>query len=299
MKLAKLLHNPGAGDEEHDRKDLIALIESSGFRCRYSSTKKEDWKDFEQDVDFLVVAGGDGTVRKITKELLERKLLDKTWPIGLLPLGTANNIAKTLELEAETEDLIEGWHRWQIKKYDVGRITHMDDAYFFLEGFGYGIFPFLMMEMKKQGKDDADVSPEEKLGLALKLLHKITLDYEPKQCRLVIDDKDYSGKYLLAEIMNTRSIGPNLFLAPDAHPDDGVLDVVLVPERDKQKFAAYIANKIEGNEESADFTTIKAKKVVIGWEGTHVHVDDEVLKINKEKEVEIEIKEGLLEFLVP
>lgn len=299
MKLAKLLHNPGAGDEEHDRKDLISLIESSGFRCRYSSTKKEDWKDFEPDVDFLVVAGGDGTVRKITKELLDRKLLDKTWPIGLLPLGTANNIAKTLELEDKTEALIRGWHRWQIKKYDVGRITHMDDAYFFLESFGYGIFPFLMMEMKNQGKEDADVSPEEKLRLALKLLHKIILDYEPRQCRLMIDEKDYTGKYLLVEIMNTRSIGPNLFLAPDAQPDDGVLDVVLVPERDKDKFAAYVTDKIEGNEVPADFTTIKARKVVIGWEGTHVHVDDEVLKLKKQKEVEIEIKEGLLEFLVP
>jgi diacylglycerol kinase (ATP) len=299
MKLAKLLHNPGAGDEEHDRENLVALIESSGFRCRYSSTKKEDWKDFEQDVDFLVVAGGDGTVRKITKELLERKLLDKTWPIGLLPLGTANNIAKTLELEAETEALIEGWHHWRIKKYDVGRITHIDDAFFFLESFGFGIFPYLMMEMKKQGKDDADVSPDEKLRLALKLLHKISLDYEPRQCRLVIDGQDYTGKYLLVEIMNTRSIGPNLFLAPDAQPDDGVLDVVLVSEKDKRKFATYVANKIDGIESSADFTVIKARKVDIGWEGTHVHVDDEVLKINKEKAVEIEIKEGLLEFLVP
>lgn len=298
MKLAKLLHNPGAGDEEHDREDLVTLIESSGFRCRYSSTKKEDWKDFEQDVDFLVVAGGDGTVRKITKELLDRKLLDKTWPIGLLPLGTANNIAKTLELEDETEDLIRSWHQWQIKKYDVGRITHMDEALFFLEGFGFGVFPYLMNKMKKKEKDLKDATPEEKLQTALEEFHEIILTYEPRHCQLQIDGKDYSGLYLMAEVMNTRSIGPNLFLAPDAHPDDGVLDVVLVSERDKDKFATYIQHKLEGIEDPADFTIVRGKKIVIAWDGTHVHVDDEVVKIKKEQAVEIEIKEGLLEFLV-
>jgi diacylglycerol kinase (ATP) len=297
MKLAKLLHNPGAGDEEHDREDLVTLIESSGFRCRYSSTKKEDWKDFEQDVDFLVVAGGDGTVRKITKELLDRKLLDKTWPIGLLPLGTANNIAKTLELKDATEDLIRSWHLWQIRKYDVGRITHMEDAYFFLESFGYGVFPYLMGKMKKKGLEEG--TPEEKLAVALEVLHEIILSYEPRHCQLQIDGKDYSGNYLLVEVMNTRSIGPNLFLAPGAEPNDGVLDVVLIAETDKEKFATYIQHKLNGIEDPADFTTIRAKKIVIAWDGTHVHVDDEVVKIKKTQEVEIEIKEGLLEFLVP
>lgn len=299
MKLAKLLHNPGAGDEEYDKEDLVALIEAAGFRCRYSSTKKDDWKDIEADVDFLVVAGGDGTVRKITKELMDRKLLDKTWPIGLLPLGTANNIAKTLELEGETEELIQHWHEWNIKKYDVGRISHMDDVHFFLESFGYGIFPYLMGEMKKRSKEAEDQSPEEKLQTALEVLHQIIQSYEPHHCHLQIDGQDYSGTYLLVEVMNTRSIGPNLFLAPESHPDDGHFDVVLVPEKDRDKFASYVSHKINGVEDPGDFIIVKSKDIRISWEGTHVHVDDEVLKIRKEKEVAIDIREGLLQFLVP
>lgn len=298
MKVAKLLHNPGAGDEEHDREELVSLIEEAGFGCRYSSTKDSDWKDFESDVDFLVVAGGDGTVRRITKELLDRKMLDKTWPIGLLPLGTANNIAKTLELEGDTEGIIRSWQQWNITKYDVGRISHIDDVFFFLESFGYGVFPYLMGEMKKRDQEEEE-SPEEKLQAALKVLHDIILSYEPRRCGLKIDGEDHSGHYLLVEVMNTRSIGPNLFLAPEARPDDGHFDVVLIAEEDKEKFAAYVADKIKGIEAQADFTTVKAKDITISWEGTHVHVDDEVVKIKKETEVEIEIREGLLEFLVP
>lgn len=299
MKVAKLLHNPGAGDEEHDSEDLVALIEKAGFRCRYSSTKDSDWKDFEIDVDFLVVAGGDGTVRRITKELLDRKMLDKTWPIGLLPLGTANNIAKTLELEGDTEDIINCWQQWNIRKYDVGRISHIDKVYFFLESFGYGIFPYLMGEMKKRGKEDEEESPEKQLQVALELLQELIQSYEPKRCQLQIDGEDHSGHYLLVEVMNTRSIGPNLFLAPDARPDDGHFDVVLISTEDKDKFASYVAGKLKGIEAPADFTIVSARNITISWEGTHVHVDDEVVKIKKETEVEIEIKEGLLEFLVP
>lgn len=85
----------------------------------------------EEDIDFVVVAGGDGTVRQITKELLDRKVLDKTYPVALLPLGTANNISKTLEIAAETEEIIQSWHSENVKKYDVGKISNVDDASFF------------------------------------------------------------------------------------------------------------------------------------------------------------------------
>src|SRR5215203_3824216 len=77
MKLAQLLHNPGAGDEEHGKKDLISLIKENGFDCRYSSTKKNILKNLDPEIDFLIVAGGDGTLRSVAKELVERKIIEK------------------------------------------------------------------------------------------------------------------------------------------------------------------------------------------------------------------------------
>jgi len=55
MKLAQLLHNPGAGDEEHGKEDLIAVIKANGYECRYSSTKKNILKNLDTEIDFLVV----------------------------------------------------------------------------------------------------------------------------------------------------------------------------------------------------------------------------------------------------
>jgi diacylglycerol kinase family enzyme len=296
MKTIKLVHNPSAGDEEHGKDALIKQIEDAGFECRYSSTKEGGWKEIEDEIDIIAVAGGDGTVRKVVKQILQRKTKDKTIPIAVLPLGTANNIAKTFEVNDDTEEVINSWTTAQTKKVDIGLVENVPDVDFFLEGFGFGIFPYLMKEMKKA--EVLFASPDEELKAAQKKMYEIVLSYEPKYCKLEVDGTDHSGKFLLAEVMNMKSVGPNMVLAPHADPGDGEFEVVLVPEAHKQKFADFILNKFTDVEDNYQFHTLKAKAVNISWDGTHAHADDELLKLEKEIKVKIKINAGALEFLV-
>ena len=252
----------------------------------------------DEDVDFIVAAGGDGTVRKVTAALLDRKLSDKTWPIALLPLGTANNVAQTLEINGNTREIIESWDRANIKKFDVGKITNLESQKFFLESFGYGLFPYLIKKMQKVDEKDID-HPEIELRTALEILHESIFAYEPKHCIMKIDGVDYSGNFMLVEIMNTRLIGPNLFLSPHGDPGDGEFEVVMIPETDKDKLASYVSDKINGVDVPYHFQQLKAKNIMVKWEGTHVHVDDEIVKIEKYQQIDIELRQGLLEFLVP
>src|SRR5690349_12611797 len=77
MKNIQLLHNPAAGEGQYSKKDLLRIICSEGHECSYSSTKKEGWECLtNEQPDFIAVAGGDGTVRKLARELLNRKVLD-------------------------------------------------------------------------------------------------------------------------------------------------------------------------------------------------------------------------------
>jgi diacylglycerol kinase family enzyme len=297
MKVVNLLHNPSAGNEDHSADELVSLLEVNGFECEYSSMDKKAWKKMQDKVDFIVAAGGDGTVRKITKILLDRKLSEKTWPIGLLPLGTANNIAQTLEINGDTEEIIQSWRHPQVKSFDVGRIHGLFGVKFFLESFGYGIFPFLIRKMKKVDKKAID-TPEMEMKVALEILHDIIFSYEPKYCELNVDGHDLSGKFLLVEIMNTRLMGPNLFLSPHGDPGDGQFEIILIPEEDKGKLASYVAEKINGVEIPYTFRQLKGKDIKISWEGTHVHADDEVIKTEKNEKINIELREGLLKFLV-
>ena len=304
MKVAKVLHNPNAGDGDNSDRELLSVLEAEGYKCSYLSTKAKGWEKKEwdkinsDDVDFIVVAGGDGTVRKLSSELLDRKLIEKKLPIALLPFGTANNIARTLGIAGGAEEIIKSWKQHELKKYDVGRIDGIRKHNFFIESYGHGVFPRLMKEMRKLDKSEFE-TPEQKIKVALQLLHDIINNYKTKICKLNIDGQDYTGKFLLVEIMNTSSIGPNLQLAPFADPGDGTFDIILISENQRKEFADYVKGKLDGREEAPFFTVLKAKKLQIYWEGTALHIDDEHVVLDEPADVKIEIHPGLLEFLVP
>jgi diacylglycerol kinase (ATP) len=299
MKYVKVLHNPDAGEGEHSRNKLITQIEEAGFDCSYSSTKElEGEKLVPKKFDFAVLAGGDGTVRRVAEELLDKKLLDKRQPIALIPCGTANNIARTLGIKGTSQEIITKWNEHVIKKFDVGRIFELKSNKFFLEGFGYGVFPQLMKEMKR--RDEKSNDREEELKTALKLLHKIVLSYEAKACTITLDeDVSYSGKFLLIEVMNTRSIGPNLNIAPNADPGDGVFDVILIREDQRQLLADYVMRRLEnGQDESIFIEPTKVKKVQFEWAGKLLHADDVLITLDKPESIRVELLPGVLEFLV-
>ena len=299
MRKAKVLHNPGAGEGDTTKRELVKQIESEGFKCSYSSTKQFRWENIEtEDIDFLILAGGDGTVRKVAEELLGRKVIDKKLPLGLLPFGTANNIAKTLGMDKPAPEIIHGWHDATLKNFDVGRIEGLTEPTFFLESFGYGLFPKLMLEMKKRNKNDIQ-DPKEQLQAALELLHELVLSAPVKKCNIQIDTIDCSGEFLLVEVMNIRSIGPNLHLAPDADPGDGKFDIVLITENQRKHLAEYVRNKIDSLEVPFDFPLLKGKSLQIDWNGKHIHVDDEYHKADEPVSIRIELRQGLLDFLVP
>lgn len=98
---------------------------------------------------------------------------------------------------------------------------------------------------------------------------------------------------------NIGSIGPNLNLAPDADPGDGEFDVVMITETQRMALADYVRQKIRGREVLFDFPVLKAKDLAIYWDGRHVHVDDEYHKLEEPARIKIEMREGLLEFLLP
>jgi diacylglycerol kinase (ATP) len=296
MKKARLLHNPTAGDNDFSKKELIKLIEKQGFECEYASVKEDGWADFNEDTDFLIVAGGDGTVRRVAKALLKRRLLDKQYPVALLPHGTANNVACSLQIDGKAKEIVKTWHEHQLKPFDIGKVHGLPEDAFFLEAFGFGIFPRLMKVMSKKEEEIGD-SVEEKLNAARLALCELVSDYEAKHCQVVIDGVEYDGNYLMVEIMNIRSIGPNLILAPDADPGDGCFNVVLVPESHRKKFQSFLQSEINGEFRDFGFQQIRAKHIKLICDCKELHVDDERIKLEEPVEINVEVMPSMLEFV--
>ncbi|BAV06049.1 Diacylglycerol kinase family enzyme [Filimonas lacunae] len=295
MKTVEILHNPNAGEEEHTQKQLVKSIKAAGFKCRYLSTKTDDWKDAGKDAAFYIIAGGDGTIRKVAKSINCNET--PNLPIAILPLGTANNIAQTMGLMQSTEAIINSWHTYHIKQVDTGTVTGYTKPLFFLEGFGYGIFPKLMQQMEPFDKviDGA----EERMQKALELLYSLILAAPAVDYTITIDNKDYSGKYLMAEVMNIQSIGPNLHLAPHADPGDGYLDVILITENQRGTLLAYV-DQLRNNATDAVFSlhALAAQQVQISSSELYLHADDKLLIAEQPLTLDITLSESKLQFLI-
>ncbi len=296
MKTAKILHNPNAGKQQHTKKKLKSLVKEHGFDCGYSSTKDINWKKVKPDADFLIIAGGDGTVRKIVVQLINKKKAIQKLPILLLPLGTANNIAKSLGIEGHIDDIIKNIHKRNLKSFDIGSITGGKKDMIFLESFGFGVFPELMKKMKDIERDDA--SPEENLQLALKQLHEIVTKYPAKPFTITIDGVPNTDHYILIEIMNISSMGPNLNLSPNSDPGDGEFELVMIPENQREEFASYISYKMSGIEKSFVPIVIKGKKISIATPAGYMHTDDDLKFFKKPRNLNIVPQPGMMKFFV-
>jgi diacylglycerol kinase family enzyme len=295
-KLVRLVHNPTAGEGQYSKEEIVSLIESRGYECDYSSSKeKKALKDIQDETDFFIIAGGDGTVRKIVLKLLNKRLKDKR-PIALLPFGTANNIAATLQLADSAEKNIDSWVHYHLKRFDVGQILGLKEPAFFFESFGFGLFPRLMKELKKIDTSGVKTA-EDEFELALNTMHKLADNYQAVASTIKIGEKVFEGDFLLIEVMNISSLGPNLKLSEKADPGDGFFDVVMVAADQRALLCEYLSSKCVGKSVVFPFKSFQTKCLSISWEGKDVHIDDEVIRKYKGNAVDINILDSLLEFM--
>jgi diacylglycerol kinase (ATP) len=281
MKTVILLHNPGAGDKNHLQMDLVRTIEDEGYNGIYFSVKKGDnWKEQLDQTDFVAVAGGDGTVRKVMKELLQRSLLEKKLPLAILPMGTANNLAKTLGIDPQLshEHHIKNWKNSKRQRFDLGVIKSLHHTNFFLESMGFGVFARLIWHMDNRDTSSL-TSADEELQFALRALRKLTLSADTTPYRIQADNQIFEGRCILLEVMNIRSVGPNLVLAADAKTDD------------------YISRLAAGKEASFTWHRFQAKNLLIDCPSAYTHVDDELI-LPLQAPVSVESREDIVDFLV-
>jgi diacylglycerol kinase (ATP) len=224
-----LMHNPKAGAKESAGKELTDHFESAGHSVNYQSTTQDHYaRALEDPADLVAIAGGDGTVAKVALQLVGRNL-----PFMVVPIGTANNIARALGWEGDPRQLI----------------------------------PML--------SSARPVDTHGGLHGGIRLLQDVLKDYQSREFHLWIDRDELSGSFLLLEVMNIPSIGPDLELAPRADPGDGYLDVVLGQKENRQTIEQLLSALVQKREPPA-LSVRRARK--IRWRGpaTDLHYDDEL-----------------------
>lgn len=257
-------------------------MRETGFQVRYESSKKDWKKALSKRSDLVIVAGGDGTVGKVIKELSGTGR-----PIALLPIGTANNIARTAAALGDARDLASSWARAKAQPFDVGVALTSDQRQLFVEGVGGGIFADAIAEGGKQ-VEQADSIVGGQMDRAVAFLRGIVERAQPRRWQVQVDGTDHSGDYLAVEVMNIRHVGPSVPIAPDADPGDGLMDVVLVRPSDRRALLSYLDNRLEQHDvKLPKLSARRGKEVVLSVSGGRLRIDDDLLERRRRLDITV------------
>ena len=289
-----LIHNPKAGDRKHGKRQLMESLKKNGLQAFYQSSKERGWeKAFKKPVDLVIAAGGDGTVHKTAWQIIDSGI-----PLAILPLGTANNLARSLGFTESVDEILQSLHCGKSEAFDVGVARNGSQRDYFLEAAGGGLFADYFPAAKANKKEGA--SPEEELRGHLSLLRGLALNYRARHWKMSIDGKDISDRYILWGAMNIRSAGPALHLAPKAKTDDGRLDFVAVREHEREIFVKHVEAHLAGRKERLPLAPRKFRKLEITSPPGATHLDGDLWPARKNSngrargKVEIKVKRAVL-----
>ena len=296
-----LIHNPASGDDAQPAADdLIALVRAAGHDVVYRSSHDSDWTEALEDPgDLLAIAGGDGTVADVAK-----RMIGSTVPLALLPMGTANNISRSLGVaDIPLAQLVTGWNSASRARFDVGVARGPWGTRYFLESIGIGLLARIIAEAEASATLASLHRADAKVAYALQMLKDSVQCCPSMVLNVTLDGHDLSGSYLLFEAMNTQYVGPNLYLARHGSTGDGVFDIALVTESERDRLERSLANWQNGAMHRPELSSYRGRQLRIQWSSHPLHIDG-VLDPKLDAysgpfEVEVTMARHALEFLLP
>jgi len=304
MRIA-ILHNPKAGEGSPSGAELVEILKGAGHEVALQNIKESGYGPISGAVpDLVLVAGGDGTVGRAAAAWAWTGV-----PLAVFPSGTANNIAATLGISAEVAELPASVTDGTRRKLDLGIAHGPWGTRYFMEGAGLGLLPRMLAARtsdKRRGVSDP-VDRHGSIAGGIRMMERLLDRFIGLEVALTIDGADCSGIYLMVEVLNIRSIGPTLTLAPEADPGDGLLDLILVREDQRDELARFLAGSVSGEVSTPTFTRKLVRKVSISCIGAEIHLDDYVWPEPEahspapiaEAGIEIEVHAGALDVMTP
>ncbi|NQX33389.1 diacylglycerol kinase family protein [Herbiconiux sp. VKM Ac-2851] len=228
---AALVYNPIKVDLDALKTAVAAQETESGWaETLWLETSVDDpgqgptKKALEEEVDLVIAAGGDGTVRAVAEVLGGTGV-----PIGLLPSGTGNLLARNLDLTLDdVENALQTAFGGTERAIDLGqvRIRHEDEkvtqhAYLVMVGLG--------LDAKMLAATDDELKAKVGWLAYAKAIATVLRDKNQLRLRYSLDGKaPRNVRAHTIMVGNCGSLPANILLLPDAAVDDGLFDIVLL-----------------------------------------------------------------------
>lgn len=232
----------------------------------------------ERGEELVIAAGGDGTIEKVMAQLVHSETM-----LGILPVGTMNNLARCLGVPLDLEDACALIGMRTARKIDVGcvNVHARKDVKYFLETAGLGLNAIAIPAGHKVKKGMWGELPD--------ALRKI-FQFKPTPVTVDLDDGQviHSNSQLIT-VSNAPMTGMNFMIAPEAKMDDGWLDVAVYDEMGKADLLAYfLAARGGHNVDHSKVKKYRAKRVHIVPENPEpVYSDKDGLPDRAELDIKI------------
>jgi diacylglycerol kinase (ATP) len=284
--------NPKAGsvkDLDAVKKQLRRLEASSFHLTKNEGAAKALAREAVRDhCDEIIAAGGDGTLNEVINGIAKRV---RDVRIGLIPLGTGNDFARCLNLPATLEENIDIVLSGETTAIDVVR-TKSDRIRYFVNvsagGFSGLINEKLTPELKRTW------GPLAYLRSAAAALPQL----RSYRTAVRLGTKEtFSVDLYNVVIANGRFAAGGLPIAPNADPSDGLLDIILIPERLGSEITLLVAKIVLNNHLDADAVVFRraARVSIRSRPGMWFTVDGELIGNDP---IVFEVMPRALEFVV-
>jgi YegS/Rv2252/BmrU family lipid kinase len=195
----------------------------------------------EQGASLLVAVGGDGTVNEVVQGLAGRDGAE----LAVIPRGTGWDFARTYRIPRRLEDAVAVARDGRTRAIDLGRARYRDWEGSEAESYFANVASAGMSGAIAKRANETSKALGGKISYAWATL-TVFARWRNDEVRVTVDGEARTGRMHDVVVANGRFFGGGMMICPDAEPDDGLFDVLLIGDLTKRDLLLTLPKTYRG-----------------------------------------------------
>lgn len=195
----------------------------------------------EGGAELLVVVGGDGSVNEVVNGIVGADGVE----LAVIPRGTGWDFSRTFGIPRDLDRALAVAREGRVRELDLGRVTYRTSAggearAYFANVASAGISGAIARRANESSKALGGKVSYYWSTLA------VFVGWQAGEMRVSVDDESRAGRMIDVMVANGRFLGGGMMMLPDAEPDDGLFDVLLIGDITKRDLAFTLPKSYRG-----------------------------------------------------
>lgn len=273
------IFNPKAGKGQGAivAEKTLARFRASGINLELIETKNRGHamqiaaEQYQKGCRDFVCMGGDGTLYEIVNGLFQHGKPENV-NLAIVPIGTGNSFL--MDFSTHTMNLADKIIQNKTKPCDVIETTHAQGKLHWVNIFSFGFTANVGATRNRKFPNIGLIGYSFSVFLEIKRLAS-------RFYKMKLDERILETDATFISINNTRFTGGNMMMAPNAKPDDGLLDVIEVKKMNRLELLRAFPRIFQGTHTSLpSVKTYKTKTIEFNFnQPLDVMIDGEMMNI--------------------